>query len=98
MTYCSVLIAIVLMTSTSMQLILCAENMSSSTHFWKEKKNPANKVTTNVMCNAHGDKNVMELFLTKYTTLYSSVPTSDAGLQNLNSLMILGFLISDFLI
>ena len=44
-----------------------AENMSSSTHFWKELKkiSTANKVTTNVMDNAPGDKNVMELLLTK---------------------------------
>ena len=56
-----------------------AENMSSSTNFWKELKkiSPANKVTTNVMDNAHGDKNVMELLLTKYKTLYNSVSTSD---------------------
>ena len=56
-----------------------AENMSSSTNFWKELKkiSPANKVTTNVMDNAHGDKNVMELLLTKYKTLYNSVPTRD---------------------
>ena len=55
-----------------------AENISSSTHFWKELKkiSPANKVTTNVMDNAHGDKNVMELLLTKYKTLYNSVPTT----------------------
>ena len=53
------------------------ENMSSSTSFWKELKkiSPANKVTTNVMDNAHGDKNVMELLLTKYKTLYNRVPT-----------------------
>ena len=56
-----------------------AENMSSSTNFGKELKkiSLANKVTTNVMDNAHGDKNVIKLLLTKYKTLYNSVPTSD---------------------
>ena len=41
--------------------------MSSSTNFWKELKkiSTANKVTTNVMDNAPGDKNVLELLLTK---------------------------------
>ena len=70
--------------------------MSSSTHFWKELKkiSPANKVTTNVMDNAHGDKNVMELLLTKYKTLYNSVPTSDDELQHLNCIIDNG--ISDF--
>ena len=70
--------------------------MSSSTHFWRELKkiSPANKVTTNIMDNAHGDKNVMELLLTKYMSLYSSVPTSDAGLQHLNCIIDIG--ISDF--
>ena len=73
-----------------------AENMSSSTNFWKELKkiSPANKVTTNVMDNAHGDKNVMELLLTKYKTLYNSVPTSDDELQQLNCIIDNG--ISDF--
>ena len=56
-----------------------AENMSSSTNFWKELKkiSPANKVTTNVMDNVHGDKNVMELLLTKlYITVYRLVMMS----------------------
>ena len=160
MTYCYALIAIVLMTSTSMQLILCvillfthvwqrvpsvfrqldkpntgfvyqimkrtrhqyhyavccckknqlniqkqklAENMSSSSNLWKELKkiSRANQVTTNVMDNAHGDKNVMELLLTKYKTLYNSVPTSDDELQHLNCIIghlncIIGNGISDF--
>ena len=70
--------------------------MSSSTNFWKELKriSPANKVTTNVMDNAHGDKNVMELLLTKYKTLYNSVPTSHDELQHLNCIIDNG--ISDF--
>ena len=65
-------------------------------NFCKEFKkiSPANKVTTNVMDNAHGDKNVLELLLTKYTTLYSSIPTSDDGLQHLNCIIDIG--ISDF--
>ena len=46
------------------------------------------------MDNAHGDKNVMELLLTKYKTLYDSVPTSDDELQHLNSIIDDG--ISDF--
>ena len=73
-----------------------AENMPSSTSFWKELKkiSPANKVTTNVMDNTHGDKNVMELLLTKYKTLYNSVPTSDDQLQHLNCIIENG--ISDF--
>ena len=73
-----------------------AENMSSSANFWKELKkiSPANKVTTNVMDNAHGDKNVMELLLTKYKTLNNSVPTSDDELQHLNCIIDNG--ISDF--
>ena len=73
-----------------------AENMSSSTSFWKELKkvSPANKVTTHVMDNAHGDRNVMELLLTKYKTLYNSVPTSDDELQHLNCIIDNG--ISDF--
>ena len=47
--------------------------MSSSTNFWKELKkiSSANKVTTNVMDSAHGDKNVMELLLTS-TKLYTT--------------------------
>ena len=46
------------------------------------------------MDNAHGDKNVMELLLTKYNTLCSSVPTSDAELQHLNCIIDIG--ISNF--
>ena len=55
---------------------------------------PANKVRTNVMDNAHRDKNVMELLLTKCKTLYNSVPTSDDELQHLNCIIDNG--ISDF--
>ena len=39
------------------------------------------------MDNGHGDKNVMELLLTKYKTVYSSVPSSGAGLQHLNCII-----------
>ena len=46
------------------------------------------------MDNAHGDKNVMELLLTKYNTLYNSVPTGDDELQHLNCIIDNG--ISDF--
>ena len=46
------------------------------------------------MDNAHGDKNVMELLLTKYKTLYNSVPTSDDELHHLNCIIDSG--ISDF--
>ena len=73
-----------------------AENMSISTNFWKELKkiSPANKVTTNVMDNAHGDKNEMELLLTNYKTLYNRVPTTDDEIQHLNCIIDNG--ISDF--
>ena len=42
------------------------------------------------MDNAHGDKNVMDLLLTKYNTLHNSVPTSDAELQHLNCIIDIG--------
>ena len=54
-----------------------AENIYNSTNFLREIKkiNPANKLSTTIMNNANGDKELTSLLVNKYETLYSS--TSD---------------------
>ena len=66
-----------------------AENISNSTNFWKELKkiNPANNLTTTIMDNAQNDKEITELLLNKYETLYNSVKTSDIDIAQLHSII-----------
>ena len=56
-----------------------ADHIHNSTNFWREIKkiNPANKLSTTIMDNANGDKEITSLLVNKYETLYSSVPTDD---------------------
>ena len=39
-----------------------AENIHNSTNFWREKKNPANKLSTTIMDNANGNTMQMITF------------------------------------
>ena len=63
-----------------------AENIHNSTNFWREIKkiNPANKLSTTIMDNANGDKEITSLLVNKYETLYSSVPTDDNEMNQLH--------------
>ena len=56
-----------------------AENIQNSTNFWREIKkiSPANRLSTTIMDNANGDKEITSLLVNKYETLYSSIPTDD---------------------
>ena len=60
-----------------------AEN---STNFWREIKkiNPANNLSTTIMDNANGDKEITSLLVNKCETLYSSVPTDDNEMNQLH--------------
>ena len=51
----------------------------NTTKFWREikKLNSANKLSTTIMDNANGDKEITSLLVNKYETLYSSVHTDD---------------------
>ena len=62
------------------------ENIHNSTNFWREIKkiNPANKLSTTIMDNANGDKEITSLIVNKYETLYSSVPTDDNEMNQLH--------------
>ena len=63
-----------------------AENIHNSTNFWREIKkiNLANKLSTTIMDNANGDKEITSLLVNKYETLYSSVPTDDNEMNQLH--------------
>ena len=63
-----------------------AENIHNSTNFWREinKINPANKLSTTIMDNANGDKEITSLLVNKYETLYSSVPADDNEMNQLH--------------
>ena len=66
-----------------------AENISDSKPFWKEFKkiSPANKIVTTVMDNAIGDIQITDVLKHKYNSLDNSVPTSDAEMQSLYSIV-----------
>ena len=63
-----------------------AENIHNSINFWREIKkiNPANKLSTTIMDNANGDKEITSLLVNKYETLYNSVPTDDNEMNQLH--------------
>ncbi len=54
------------------------ENIS----FWKEIKNinPVNKILPNVVDNKQGTSDIIKVFVNKYQSLYTSVPTNDIEL------------------
>ena len=66
-----------------------AENIHKSTNFWREIKIiiSANKLSTTIMDNANGDKEITSLLVNKYETLYSSVPTDDNEMNKLHSII-----------
>ena len=66
-----------------------AENIHNITHFWREIKkiNPANKLSTTIMDNANGDKEITSLLVNKYEILYSRVPTDDNEMNKLHFIM-----------
>ena len=66
-----------------------AVNVHNSTNFWREneKINPANKLSTTIVDNANGDKEITSLLVNKYETLYSSVPTDDNEMNKLHSII-----------
>ena len=63
-----------------------SENIHNSTNFWREIKkiNPANKLSTTIIDNANGDKEITSLLVNKCETLYSSVPTDDNEMNQLH--------------
>ena len=66
-----------------------AENIHNSTNFYREIKkiNPANKLSTTIMDNANGDKEITSLLVNKYETLYSSVPMDDNEMNKIHSII-----------
>ena len=52
-----------------------------------EEINPANKVSTTIVDNANGDKEITSLLVNKYEHLYSSVPTDDNEMNKLHSII-----------
>ena len=75
-----------------------AENIHNSTNFWREIKkiNPANKLSTTIMDNANGDKEITSLLVNKYETLYSSVPTDDNEMNQLHLMINEGIVSQQF--
>ena len=60
--------------------------MSNSKDFWKEiyKKDLVSKSFSNTIDQAVGSEQVSEIFLTKYKTLFTSLPTCDTDLEPLH--------------
>ena len=65
------------------------DNIHNSTNFWRgiKKINSANKLSTTIMDNANGDKEITSLLVNKYETLYSSEPTDDNEMNKLHSII-----------
>ena len=69
-----------------------AENNHNSTNFYFnyfeiKKINSANNLSTIIMDNVNGDKEITSLLVNKYETLYSSVPTDDNEMNKLHSII-----------
>ena len=63
------------------------EHFSDSISFWNNVKNinPVNKTLPNVVDNKNGSHEITKLFVNKYKTLYTSVPTNDTELKDIES-------------
>jgi hypothetical protein len=64
-----------------------AENVSSSKSLWRELKsiNPSNRINACIVDNATSPADIADLFVSKYRTLYNSVPTSMDELHGLSN-------------
>ena len=51
--------------------------MTNSKESWKEIKKLIHKITTDIMDNVNGRKNINDLLMYTYRTLYNKVPTDD---------------------
>ena len=62
------------------------EHLYDSNVFWRSLKNinPVNKTLPNVVDNKNGSHEINKLFVQKYKTLYTSAPTNDTELNDIN--------------